>query len=34
LSAFGAAAGYTPTMDADVLAAHELARERFLAAKH
>jgi hypothetical protein len=34
LSAFGAAVGYTPTMDADVLAAHELARERFLAAKH
>src|SRR5262249_42252946 len=27
-------AGYTPTIDADVLAAHELARERFVAAKH
>src|SRR5262245_16812002 len=28
------AAGYTPTIDADVLAAHELARERFVGAKH
>jgi len=28
------AAGYTPTIDADVLTAHELARERFVAAKH
>jgi len=28
------AVGYTPTIDADVLAAHELARERFVAAKH
>src|SRR5262245_53008598 len=28
------AAGYTPTIDAEVLAAHELARERFVAAKH
>jgi hypothetical protein len=28
------AAGYMPKIDADVLAAHELARERFVAAKH
>ena len=28
------AAGYTPTIDADVLAAHELARERFVTEKH
>jgi hypothetical protein len=28
------AAGYTPMIDADVLAAQELARERFVAAKH
>jgi len=28
------AAGYTPTIDANVLATHELARERFVAAKH
>jgi hypothetical protein len=27
-------AAYTPTIDADVLAAHELARERFVEAKH
>jgi L-Ala-D/L-Glu epimerase len=28
------AAGYTPTIDADVLAAHEFTRERFVATKH
>jgi hypothetical protein len=30
----GARRRYTPTIDADVLAAHELVRERFVAAKH